>query len=393
MKLLFGSLFMLCTLLSQGQTINWVEDALLFNPEILIGKTLEANVNFPQTKPQKQLIFNIGRYQSSNKQEWAMRLKSPKTGYSFGITDFGNIDSLGLAFSLMPFIEFKAFRSNRFSILAGMGASFVTKTYNAKTNPRNQAVTTHITWATRTYLYYQFLSTKNIDLRLGVGYSHHSNGHTRLHNKGYNSYLLSLSTAIKNPQNNREIKDSVALTEPPKSVFTYFSARAGLGQNSFSTAFNKTKGVYSISGEYGKVYNNTLKIGFGFYFRYYDHYYDYIKGKEWMVRNGKEFDYFKSAPVYYSTNLGVNFNAEVLMNHVSIDLQIGLNLHKPAYKLDWRINTGWENTPKEIPADWVMGEYNRPYKIKQLISGRLGLKYYLLGLEKNLKTIFTSVLT
>ena len=125
------------------------------------------------------------------------RLKAPKTGFSLGITDFGNRDSLGIAISAMPFIEFKAFGSEKWSVLTGMGASYFTKKFNEDTNPQNQAVTTDITWAFRMYLYYQFLSTKDLDWRLGLGYSHHSNGHTRLLNQGYNSFLVSLSADIK----------------------------------------------------------------------------------------------------------------------------------------------------------------------------------------------------
>ncbi len=372
------------SIIAQKNT-NWVDTSLLVNTEILLGKTLEANVDFPTTKTQKQLIFNIGRYQSTNPQEWSQRLKGPKTGYSFGITDFGNRDSLGLAFSFMPFIKFNAFKSERISILSGMGASYLTKKFDEDKNPRNQAVTTDITWAFRMYLYYQFLSSKNVDLQLGLGYTHHSNGHTRLHNKGFNSYLLSLSVDIKNHLKAVSPTDFVAEKELKKTSYNYFTARGGLGQNSFALAFNKKNYVYTFAGEYGKVYNNTFKLGIGFYYRFYKHYYDYIEGDEWMVRTGKEFDYFKSAPFYYSTNLGVSLNGEVLMNHIGVEIQVGLNLHKPAYQLEWRINSGWDNTPREIPDGWVLGEFNNVFSYKKLISGRLGLKYYVIGTEKRPK--------
>lgn len=388
MKLVLVFLLFLCTILTRGQTLGWIDDALLFNPEFLVGQTIEANDNFPKTKFQKQIIVNIGRYQDSNLQEWAIRLKEPKTGYSFAITDFGNIDRLGLAFTLMPFIEVKAFGSERISILAGLGASYITKKYDPITNPTNQAVTTNITWAYRTYLYYRFLSVKNSDWRIGFGYTHHSNGHTRLHNKGYNSYLVSLSTAIKSSKAALKPITIDTILKPNRSIYYYISTRAGLGQNSFSMAFNNAKNVYTFASEYGTVRNNTLKMGVGFHFRLYEHYYDYIKENEWMVQNGKEFDYFKSAPIFYSTNLGININGELLLNHIGIDLQIGFNLHKPAYKLDWRINNGWENTPREIPNDWTLGTYDVPYTIKNRISGRLGLKYYILGVDKKPKNNF-----
>lgn len=378
--------FFLITFSSIGQSSpNWIDNSLFFNTELLFGETQEANFNFPSRKTQKQLIFNIGRDQSQNSQEWCQRLNGPKTGYSFGITDFGNRDSLGLAFSFMPFIRFNAFRSEKMSVLAGMGTSFLTEKYDTENNPRNQAVTTDFTWACRLFLYYRLFTTENIDLHLGFGYTHHSNGHMRLHNKGYNSYLFSISTDIKSPT-----KDMVELGEEEvftlkNTVYNYFTLRGGLGQNSFALAFNEKKHVYTFAGEYGRIYNNTLKLGIGLYYRFYEHYYDYIKGNEWLVRSGKEFDYFKSMPIYYATNIGVNFSGEILMNHIGINLQIGVNIHKPAYKMEWRINKGWENTPREIPDGWVLGNFDGFYKFKELLSGRLGLKYYLLATEKNPK--------
>ncbi len=343
---------------------------------------MEANEGFPDRGIQKQLILNFGRDHKYNPQQWARLLKGPKTGLSVGITDFGNLDSLGVAFTAMPFIEFKAFGSERFKVLTGLGGSYFTKKFDAINNPNNRAVTTDITWAFRLYFYYQFLSTENIDWRIGLGYSHHSNGHTRLLNQGYNSFLIGLSTDIKNPLNHSKNVSDETTPEYKKSVYNYFSFRGGLGQNVLALAFNDKKNVYTVAGEYGRVYNNTYKIGIGFFYRFYQNYYDYIVGNESLVQDGREFDYFKNNPWYYSTNLGVSLHGEIFLNHLGIDLQVGYNFYKPAYKLDWRINEGWDNTPREIPEWWILGELNGAYKMKHRISTRLGLKYYLIGMEK-----------
>ena len=125
--------------------------------------------------------------------------------------------------------------------------------------------------------------------------------------------------------------------------------------------------------------NKTYKLGIGFYYRYYDHYYDYIKNNESLVQDGREFEGFRKNPWYNATALGITINGEFLLNHIGIDLQIGANVFKPAYKIDWRINEGWDNTPREIPEDWVLGEYTTKFKLKHIISSRMGLKYYLFG--------------
>jgi hypothetical protein len=143
--------------------------------------------------------------------------------------------------------------------------------------------------------------------------------------------------------------------------------------------FNDKKNVYTLSGVYGRVWNNRYKLGLGINYRFYQHYYDYIKGNESLVNDGREFSHFKENPGWNASNIALTINGEYLLNHIGIDLQIGINLHKPAYKIDWRINQGWDNTPREISETWMLGEYNTKYKLKQLISTRLGLKYYLIG--------------
>lgn len=383
MKNLVSILILLLPFLAVSQSeMDKDPSGLFLTPEFLLGKTMDANEGFPDTKLQKQLILNLGRLHSNNPQQWAQQLKGPKTGLSMGVTDFGNLDSLGIAFTIAPFIEFNAFGSKRFTILTSMGASFFTKKFHPETNPQNRAVTTDITWAFRTYFYYMLFSRKNVDWRIGLGYSHHSNGHTRLLNQGYNSFLLSASAAIKYSKKNTEKVPANVNVKHQKNVNSYFGLRGGLGKNVFALAFNDQKNVYTFAGEYGKVYNNTFKIGIGFYYRFYEHYYDYIRENESLVQPGREFDYFRSNPKYYASNIGLSLHGEVLLNYFGIDLQLGYNVHKPAYKMDYRINEGWKNTPREVPRYWVLGELDSKFRKKYRISSRLGLKYYLIGMEK-----------
>lgn len=364
------------------KNVDWKKSAFTFTPEFLFGKTMEANGGFPDTGLQKQLLLNFGRYHRNNPQHWAKYLKGPKTGFSVGVTDFGNLDSLGIALTAAPFIEFNAFGSDRFKILTAMGASYFTKKFNPETNPQNIAVTTDITWAFRMYFYYQLFSTQNIDWRVGMGYSHHSNGHTRLLNQGYNSFLVSLSADIKNPLEHSENLRTATIPKYKRTVYNYFAFRGGIGQNVFALAFNSKQNVYTIAGEYGRVYNNTFKIGIGGYYRFYQHYYDYIKENESLVQPGREFDYFRSNRWYYATNIGLSIHGEIFLKHIGIDLQLGYNFHKPAYKMDYRINEGWKDTPREISDGWALGTLDSKFKKKYRISSRLGLKYYLIGMEK-----------
>lgn len=353
----------------------------VITPEFLLGISAEANDFFPERSLQKQLIVGLGRKNNHNSNEWAYWLKHPTTGINIGFTDLGNPEELGYAVSLMPFIEFDAFgrRQKDFKVLVGMGTSYFNKKYDAVDNPFNQAVTTDLTWSFRASLNYVFLKTPKVDYRFGVVYFHNSNGHTKLPNQGLNSFLGSVSAAIKNPLNRPEYNIDQVVEAPQKSVYHFISFRTGYGINVFALPFNDKKGVYTLAGEYGKVWNKTYKFGLGFDYRFYEHYNDYIKGNETLVQDGKEFEAFRENPWWNASNIGIHAKFEFLLDHFGMEVQLGANFFKPAYKIDWRINEGWDNPPRELPDNWQLGEYTTKYQLKQIIATRMGMKYYLLG--------------
>ena len=373
-QLLTVFFFFLCVQLASQEAHVENRTNFIFTPEFMLGYTAESNDNFPDRGLQSQLILNFGWDHSVNPKEWARRLKGPKTGISLGYTNFAK-DSLGHAFTVMPFIEFGAFRSKRFKAHVGMGGSYFTKIYDEINNPLNQAVSTKLNWSFRMYLYYEMLRTTNIDWRLGLGYSHHSNGHTRLPNQGYNSFLVSVSADIKSKNSIDEIPD-IQASDFKRRINDYVSLYSGFGINVLSLAYNDKRGVYSISGEYGKVLNGMFRVGIGFYYRFYQHYYDYINDREFLVREGEEFESLTKSPTWNASALGLHANGEFILNHIGFNVMLGINLHKPAYQIDWRINEGWDNTPREIPPNFQLGEFDGKYRLKKTLATRMGLKYY-----------------
>jgi hypothetical protein len=68
--------------------------------------------------------------------------------------------------------------------------------YDTETNPFNRAITTKVNWSFLSFLYYDVFKTDKTDWRFGLGYLHHSNGHTNLPNQGLNSLAASISAKI-----------------------------------------------------------------------------------------------------------------------------------------------------------------------------------------------------
>ncbi|MEM7186791.1 MAG: acyloxyacyl hydrolase [Bacteroidota bacterium] len=378
MKQLLTVFFISSFLLAQAQEER-SRNEFVFTPELLGGVLAEANENFPEHDPPLALFANFGWEHDHNTQEWARRLKGPRTGIMLGYTRLG-ADSLGASITVMPTIEFNVFRKEKLKVLVGMGASYFTEKFDPVTNFNNQGITTDITMSFRSFIHYQILSGEAMDWRLGLGYLHHSNGHTRLPNQGLNMFLLSLSADIKDQKFEARTPDA---TDFSRSCYSYAGIRTGYGINVLATAepFNDIQPIYTVSLEYGRVLNNTFKLGVGLNYRYYQHYYDYIANNESLVQDGREFASLRDNPGWNASNIGIHGAAEILLNHFGIEVQIGLNLHKPAYPIDWRLNQGWKNLPRVIPADSniVLGEFDTSYELKKLISSRMGLKYYLFG--------------
>lgn len=381
-KVVYFILLFSCCLFAQQPESSGTSQPLVITPEFMIGFTPESNSNFPDRNLQTQLGVSLGWEQHTNPQEWAQRLKGLRTGINFGYTDFGNKDSLGGSFTLLPFVEFNAFRKKNLKVQIGTGMSYFTKKYDSLTNYNNQAVSTDLNWAFRVFMHYNFLKTEKIDWRIGLGYFHHSNGHTKLPNQGYNSFLLNVSADLKNVSARELGSKAIARHNFNRSTYDYFSLRTGYGNNVLALVFNDKKAVYTVSAEYGKVFNNNFKLGLGLYYRFYEHYYDYIQGNYSLVQDGREFERYKEHPSWNASNIGLLLNSEFLLNHIGIDMQLGVNFHKPGYKIDWRINQGWDNTPIDISETWQLGEFDSKFKLKNAISSRLGLKYYLLGTHK-----------
>jgi len=344
------------------------------NPEVLTGFSSDANTNFPERDLQTQLFFNFGWLHSMQKHPWLNYLKTEKAGLSLGYTSLGNPELLGDAFTVQPFLEFGAFRSDKFHVHVATGISYFTQQYDPITNPNNRAISTDFTWAFKLFLYYDVLKMNALNWRLGAGYVHNSNGHTSLPNQGINSFLVSLGIDVNTPE------ETPQALEKNKFSSNYYSLRVGYGLNALTESINQKKAVYTISGVYGKVYNGILKLGFGGYARFYEMYYDYITENESLVQEGRQFEYLSDNTFLNSLNFGLSGNAELILNHIGIDVQIGVNFYKPAYNLDWTLNQGWGIVPREIPVEggnFRLGDTDEAYfYIKKYISARLGLKYY-----------------
>ena len=353
----------------------------LIGAEVANGWLADSNSAFPEHGLQKSIFLSFGKNHSGGLKDWEYYLKGPKTGISFGFSDLGDTDELGYVYSILPYAEFALFpkKINNLSILVAFGGSYITEKYDLETNPFNKAVSTHINWSYKSTVLYEVIEGEKASWRMGLGYFHHSNGHVRKPNRGYNSFLLSASADFEN-------KKPKVLTAPIKerirSTQWFYTARLGLGINSLSDVFNDKRPVYQAALSGGKVINRTFKFGAGLYYNFYQHYYDYIVNEETLIKTQEP--QFTDHPIINASSFGIFGSGEILLGHVGMEMNIGLNFFKPFYKIDFQLNAGYTifvNGEEFI----VLGELNTNYQTRKLVSSRMGLKYYVFDTDRSPK--------
>ena len=376
MRSFFSLLVVLGIFSSYAQNNRIKEDRSFYIlPEFHFGKTIKANTDFPSANLQTAAVVSLGWHNSTAKSEWASRLNFPKTGIALAYIDFGNTEKVGQAFTFLPYAEFQMFK--KWFLNVGMGLSYINTLYDKESNPLNRAITTNLNWSFKSFLYYSLNRTSKLDWRLGAGYFHHSNGHLRLPNQGLNSVLASVSVKIST----ETASELIDKPQYSKSKQTYISARGGFGLNVLSEEFNSKKEVYTLAVDIGRIINRTFKLGGGIYYRFYQHYYDYIKNEGELVT--EEHPVFLENPFGYASNFGIYGTAELILGHVGFEFDLGLNIHKPFYQIDWKLNQGYSYTGAQGQTVVVLGELDWYYEIKRTISSRLGLKYYFINNNKS----------
>jgi hypothetical protein len=125
---------------------------------------------------------------------WANYYPKPRIGLTGFFNQLGNTPILGDAFGIYAFGELPFFRTKKVSFngRVGTGMAFISKVYDAKTNPKNNAVSSHINATILLGLNFRYFVKKN-SFGIGAEMTHFSNGSAKLPNLGLNFPLLSFS--------------------------------------------------------------------------------------------------------------------------------------------------------------------------------------------------------
>lgn len=368
---IFTILFIIFFLLKSSFCINGEDEdksVAFVQPEFLLGKILPSNSNFPATNFQTIYSLSTGKIHHDPKKMWAVYLNYPSTGLSVAYSNYGNNEVFGSSVTVFPYITLNTSQRhfNSFHFKIGIGATYFSMSYNKYSNPHNIAIGSKMTWAFQTTAYYNLLVSKHIDLNLGLSFIHHSNGHTKMPNMGLNSLLFSFSSRIYLEPIHANNKEKFQKPKLKHTKQYFMLARMGIGMHEFGGPETETgsikRAVNIVSLGVGTVFKQTVKLRIGFTYRFYHQYFNYIMDYQP--------DSYKNNPVFNASNLFIYLGGELLLGHVGLDGEIGINVFKPFYTHHQEL---YENDEAFM------------YWLKKTITTRLGLNLYLINTENNPK--------
>lgn len=353
--------------------------------EYSIGETSSADNTFISLKASQTVGIGFG-IQHNDSLNWVKQLRNPYTGVILQVANHGNTEKIGHSISLLPYIETPILLKNeKLKLLTALGIAYHTNKYHPTENWENKAISSDFTYAFRLGFYYDIFQKNNLQTRLNLNYLHYSNGHIQWPNNGINTLALGLNITYNGlDKNQNPIAKTASSKDIQKSKQSFFSVQTGIGEHALYRFYNFRRNVYSLDFMYGKIYNKTHKIGLGLYMRHYTNNYQYIKEGNNLV--SEEYPELQKNPFLNASSLGIGLNYEFLMQHVAIETELGFTLFRPFFETEYRLDATLINKQTGIYENGKAE--GTTYTLKRLISGKLGLKYYLFNTNNAPKNNF-----
>lgn len=177
--------------------------------EIMLGKVVKHREGLLYDVPPISMIFQGGKViQTDGSKSWHDYWGFPRLERSVHFNVFGDSEVLGYAFGAAPGVGFYMHRGKNSSILLHMAAGFayLTREFNALTNPTNNAIGSNFNNTTQVKLSYETNFADNLSLDVGLGITHYSNGLSSSPNSGIN--VIGLHLGLKPSITNRVVSEA-----------------------------------------------------------------------------------------------------------------------------------------------------------------------------------------
>lgn len=195
---------------------------------------------------------------------WAFCNCFPRVGLSLAYWNWDNPEILGSGLLPIGYLEPYFLTNRRTNLLfrMGLGGAFLTKPYNAETNPKNLSYSTLFSFSIIVGMGVNYRITDRLNLSLAARYNHVSNGGIRVPNKGLNTPTLSLGintslTEVNYPRL-AKVEDRKAPDDKTRLSLVYFSGWSNAQFSDKSTYY-----VFGLSGTYDRWIGGRSAISLG----------------------------------------------------------------------------------------------------------------------------------
>ena len=250
---------------------------------------------------------------------WQTCFNYPSVGVTAFYSNMGNIDVLGKAFAIYPYIYFPFIKGNtNFGIRFGLGIGYLTESYDHIENPYNICIGSPVNAAASITFDITHRFSDHFKMSLFGGLQHFSNGCTSEPNKGTNVLKGGISAAyminepveyIKAEQLNEKRTIEYLKEFKPELYLglSYGSKRIDYLQEDYTT-------VLDLEAYVMEQVARIFKLGIGFYLVY---------DNNDILRNIKNGETWTTAQIL---NPGVHVAGELLMGRTSFMFVVGEHL-------------------------------------------------------------------
>jgi len=117
-------LFLLTSIVNAEKGNEKQKAAFFIQPELLIGKALPSNSNFPKTELERILSISFGKFVQDTSRSWSVFYNYPSFGVSVTYSHFGENDVFGNAYSIIPYIAISTSKKQTGNLYFKIGLCF-----------------------------------------------------------------------------------------------------------------------------------------------------------------------------------------------------------------------------------------------------------------------------
>lgn len=285
------------------------------------GHIMHIHPDFPSTNPISMIEVN-GSFQLRGYRDWHQNLGYPEIGIALQYTSFGNLDTLGSSFAVVPNITLRKQIAKHRIVLewrASTGLAWCNKPYDLFKNPGNEVIGSRFSAVIELSGGIHWRLSPSWALRLGGAIIHYSNGHTAVPNIGANMVTGYLGMKYDFKPNAGFYQATVE--KPPHRWRLNLLFGLGLHEIEGTTASpdGPTYPVYVISGYASKRLSRVHNLQVGVHYHYYTAYHDQIVLEDLFDKNYG----------WNATNIAVFAGDEVMIGRLSFIANLGYNVFNP----------------------------------------------------------------